>query len=262
MSDNKYNNTSDIMDYLENELDNAKRAAFEQQMKEDPELSIEVETHKKLREQLSEETALYDIVNKAYEKHKESPLKVEKQERTKTRIIRRLRPLIAAAAVLIPLFFFFQNILFDTTTIGEARQTHASVAHHGATSKRGADEENRKKAYEAYNKNTLEEYQKAIPHFEKIQKRNSWDRLYMGISYVKNKQYDEALNLLAPLSQKIDEYPNEATRAQWEIIGIHLARGDTDKALVQTEAYINEVPENQQEKVAKKLLRQLKKIKK
>lgn len=259
MSDNKYNNTSDIMDYLENELDNAKRTAFEQQMKEDPELSMEVEAHKKLREELSEETALYDIVNKAYEKHKESPLKVEKQAPPKRGIVKRLMPLVAVATAAMVLLFFLPT-MFESS-LNDAQTTFASADTYKAPSTRSTDEENQGKAYEAYNRNTVEGYKNALAHFEKIEKKNPEDKLLTGISYAKTQQYDKALNLLTPLSQQ-DEYPNKATRAQWEIIGVHLARGDTDKALVQTEAYMSEVPENQQEKVTKKLLRQIKKIKK
>ncbi len=259
MSNNKYNNTSDIMDYLENELDNAKRAAFEQQMKEDPELSMEVEAHKKLREELSEETALYDIVNKAYEKHKAEPV-VKKQEPSKRGIVKKLIPLGAIAAAATILLFFLPSMF--KTTLDDVNVTHASADIYEAPSNRSTDGENRRNAYEAYNTNKAEGYKKALPYFEGIQVKNQKDRLLMGISYAKTQQYDEALNLLTPLSQKIDEYPNEATRAQWEIIGVYLAQGDTDKALAQTQTYMNEVPESQQEKAAKKLLRQLRKLKK
>jgi len=269
MSNNKYNNTSDIMDYLENELDNAKRTAFEQQMQEDPELSTEVEVHKKLREQLSEEAALYDIVNKAYEKHKEhspelekkaSLHKVEEEKPQKPSRIRQLMPYIAVAAAAAVLLFFLPSMF--KSTLDNANTTFASAETYKAPTHKGAeDDESRLKAYEAYNINTEEGYKKALPYFEKIEKKNPEDELLMGISHAKTQQYDQALNLLTPLSQQMADYPNKATQAQWEIIGIHLARGDTDKALVQTETYVkNAPPKNQQ--LAKKLLSQLKKIKK
>lgn len=258
MSVSKYNNTSDIMDYLENELDNAKRTAFEQQMQEDPELSAEVEVHKKLREQLSEEAALYNIVNKAYEKHKENqnPLKVVKQEEQlpKPSSIRKLLPRIAAAAaVLIPLFFVINN-LFTTYTSQQVLAQNFSTSVE-APKTRGSLTD----AYNTYNEG---DYEKAITYFEKTEKKEPMDELLMGISYAKIKQYDKALNQLIPLSKKTKDYPTQAIEAQWEIIGIYLAQGNTEQALANAKEYTKNVPKENQHENTKRLLRQLKKIKK
>jgi len=155
---------------------------------------------------------------------------------------------------LIPLCFFIYTISFVTYTPQEVYAQNFSTSVEAPTDRGSLTD-----AYDAYNEN---DYKGAITYFEKTENKKSIDKLLMGISYAKIKQYDNALSQLTPLSKKIDEYPNEAIQAQWEIIGIHLAQGNTEQALTYAKEYTENIPENNQHKNTKRLLRQLSKIKK
>ena len=220
-----------IGSYLNGELEGEARLDFEQQMAGDAELQAEVQLQREVARAILDENAMrleqeFAAIKAENHTHKSEPKRVKKVPISSIM-------LVAASVFLVATFsmLFYQNSsLLQPDT--QKLFSEYYVPYEAYTTQRGSSEvenENRKKAWEAYDK---KEFATAVPFFETALKENPTDSegwFYLGNCYLSLEKPDQSI---AALRKVYTEESLFTQQTQWYIALAYLQKGETDHALI------------------------------
>lgn len=189
-------------EYLQGEMTVEDQLAFEQQLKDQPDLAMAFETYKEMHLHLENKFGQADELN-AFKKNLKGISK-EHFKKSKPKVI-ALRPwyyvVAASVAVLFGLFFLNQN---SNPTFEDYNQPETAFF-----TERGEANSNLKLAQDAFN---AKRYKEAIPFFETILKvdKSAEIQYFYGVALLEENKLPEAETVFAALKTGNSIYKNKA----------------------------------------------------
>ncbi|QKJ62277.1 tetratricopeptide repeat protein [Flavobacterium sp. M31R6] len=189
-------------EYLQGEMSVEERLAFEQQLKDQPDLAMAFETYKELHLHLKNKFGQVDELND-FKKNLKGISK-EHFRKSKPKVI-ALKPwyyaVVASVAVLFGLFFLNQN---SNPTFEDYNQPEMAFF-----TERGEANDNLKLAQDAFN---AKRYKAAIPLFETILKadKSAEIQYFYGVALLEENRLPEAEAVFTSLEKGNSIYKNKA----------------------------------------------------
>jgi hypothetical protein len=189
-------------EYLQGEMSEADKLAFEQQLKEQPELSMAFETYKELHLHLENKFGQANELLAFKQNLKGISKDHFKKEKSKVIVFKPWYYAVAASvAVLFGLFFLNQN---SNPTFEDYNQPETAFFI-----ERGGANDNLKLAQDAFN---AKQYKTAIPLFETILKtdKSAEIQYFYGITLLEENRLPEAETVFNALKRGNSIYKNKA----------------------------------------------------
>ncbi len=213
----------EIQNYLNNEMKETERAAFEQRLQTDSKLQEEVDLHRMADDTL--ELLVADNLRAELQQlGAEEAKKPSKKEGRVVNFRRRLVSISAAASVLLLIGFFGAN--FQARQYNDGNLASSYYQNELLTSVRGAEDQSLLE--EGMRLVTAENYQEAVTYFEQIQDQDlvAEAQYAAGHAYYNLEQYDNALSAFDNAISSND--PRFVKKAEWFSLLSGLAAGQED----------------------------------
>jgi tetratricopeptide (TPR) repeat protein len=212
--------------YLDGQLSEEEKSSFEQELKNDPKLQLELKKHKFIR-QAGEHIYAQDL-KKHFEKVR---IKSLSDQAPVIPIYKRRKWLGLAASIILILTF---GILFTYNSSYPSRLIASSYTQPSLDRTRGSESNNVNMLLEqAMQYHAKQEYQQAIELFNKItddmpQFVESMEML--SDAYVQTKDYSLARDILVKITRRTSRGLSIEERMKWNLALIHLKLKETKEA--------------------------------
>ncbi|MEM9361457.1 MAG: tetratricopeptide repeat protein [Bacteroidota bacterium] len=138
---------------------------------------------------------------------------------------------IAASITVLIALVFYPNWAGDSPQVlAQQYLSEQPLSHPGTFKGATVVDEQRTQAIVAFNQG---DFTKAATHFNALEAPTAEDRYYLGLAYLKNGDYEQAVPLLVESKTKGKRFTQEA---QWFLGLAHLALGNTESAINELKA--------------------------
>lgn len=232
--------------YFTNQLSAQEKVAFEKRCESDPAFANEVAFY------ISARSELKNVLIEQKKSEFQELYAGLSARKPSTGIIKRLYPLIAAAAACLILFIgwqvFFNNRPADAPARIAADYIEKNIRTSGVTMG-GSNKDSLETGVAEFNKKNYERAGKIFLSLSSPENRNAEAIKYLGFVYLVNKDYDKAISQFDTLAQQTDLYANPGLFYKALVLMKRSGKGDISGAkLILKEVIEKNLPGNKEAK--------------